>query len=117
MTRVCFRGAALMVALLLALAPTVTTAQSTTNTGVQAPATGAQGNNAGPQSAGGTSSNTGATSNGTTTTNTTTTTSSTRAFGVSWAWIAVGAVVLVVILGLVAMSGNRTTSSTTIRRE
>jgi hypothetical protein len=47
---------------------------------------------------------------------TTITTTSHGLFGLHLSWIAVGAVVLVVLIGLVAMSGNRTTT-TTIRRE
>ncbi|HTJ27226.1 MAG TPA: hypothetical protein VMA36_13785 [Candidatus Limnocylindria bacterium] len=123
MIRLFSRGAATIVALLLAFSPAFATAQQSMMTAApQAPATGVQGGNAGTQAGGGPSSDTGAggaTSGGpssTTTTTDTTTTTTHSAFGVKWSWIAIGAVVVVVLAGLMAMSGNRTTT-TTIRRE
>jgi hypothetical protein len=81
--RILSRFSILVLALFLALAPTFAVAQTT----------------------GGGAGTTSGTTSGTTTT--TTTTTGPNAGNINWTWIVVGAVVLVVIVGIVAMSNNR----------
>jgi hypothetical protein len=110
--RIISRISILVLALFLALAPTLTLAQTTGGGG------GGGTTTSGGTSGGGTSGTTSGTTTGSsTTTSTTTTDPNANASGINWTWIVVGAVILVVIVGLVAMSNNRSSTRTTITKD
>src|ERR1700737_310275 len=103
--RIITRLSILVLAMFLALAPSFAMAQTTGGGGTTSGTTsgGNSGTTSGSNGSGTTSGTTGSapsTSTSTTTSNTTDTSN------VNWTWIIVGAVVLVVIVGLVAMSNN-----------
>jgi beta-lactamase regulating signal transducer with metallopeptidase domain len=100
------RVAIVSLALFFSAAPSFALAQATGTTG----AAGSSSNSA-------PSSSNSVTSQTSTTTGSTTTANGTMPSGVNWTWLVVGAVVLVVVIGLIAMTNGRTRTSTTVRRD
>jgi hypothetical protein len=100
-----FRLSLILLALFLAIAPAMTLAQSTGTTGssttttttTQQPATGGSTTMTAPN-------------NGTSTSTDKTTTTETTTTSVPWIWIAVGAIVLIAIVGLVAANNRSDTT-------
>jgi len=101
-----FRLSLIALALFLAVAPVMSFAQSTTTGGSTTTTSSGPATTGGAAAVPGSSSTTdkSTSSDGSTTTTTTTTSSN-----VPWLWIAVGAIVIVAIVGIVAANGRNTT--------
>jgi cobalamin biosynthesis Mg chelatase CobN len=93
-----FRLSLILLALFLAIAPAMTLAQTTNSSGQSTTTT------TGPATTGGSSATAPNASSGTTTEKSTTTDTSTS--NVPWLWIAIGAIVLIAIVGMVAASNR-----------
>ena len=100
-----FRLSLILLALFLAIAPAMTLAQATNTTGQTTTTT------TGPATTGGSTATAPNATTGTTTEKSTTTDTTTS--NVPWLWIAVGAIVLIAIVGMVVAS-NRGSDTTRI---
>jgi beta-lactamase regulating signal transducer with metallopeptidase domain len=97
-----FRLSLILLALFLAIAPAMTLAQAANTSGQSSTTT-----TTGPATTGGSSATAPNATTGTTTNKTTTTDTTTS--NVPWLWIAVGAIVLIAIVGIVAANGRSET--------